>query len=277
VKRRAAVGATTAVNPPSAPDEMCTKTTECCQNYYMGRTWRDGQSRDRCEAELEFFGRECKAIADVPGDACQKDAACMVQKECKFAGSPEGYCKDRLDYYRGQNGGSCELIEPPKPIEIARTVEPTTGRFTVGPRFPMFARDATGATVDPLVWGRSGQQSCLARFDARAGASTWINCAYGPVTTQLNRSAVIGDRVLVDFERNLDALDAKSGAKLWTTRLDERTMELCLGPDGTLRVVIEGGDTYVVAQETGKLTPSKRTYDCLLMASSIRRFLPLTS
>jgi outer membrane protein assembly factor BamB len=90
----------------------------------------------------------------------------------------------------------------------------------------------------------------------------WINCSFNFVGATHNRSAIIGDRIFAGVERDFDALDVKTGAKLWTTRVDERITDLCLGPDGTLRVGLQDGETYVVEQETGKLTPSTRTNEC---------------
>lgn len=151
---------------------------------------------------------------------------------------------------------------PPMPLipsaPSAAPIEP----FALVSRPPMFARIDADDRLDPVVWGTSGDKSCLAGFDIRTAARLWLTCPYPTPATTDARSALIGDRVLVDFKRNIDAFDVKTGTKLWSTRLDERTMEYCLRPDGTLRITLEDGTAYLLAPETGQLTPSTRTYDC---------------
>jgi len=135
--------------------------------------------------------------------------------------------------------------------------------FVAVTRAPMFARIDGGAVVDPIVWGRSEGKACFAAFAVGSGARLWLTCPYAESAAVSGRAAVVGNRLLVDFERKLDAFDVTSGAKLWTTPLDERTFEYCLRPDGSLRIALElGGATYVVSPETGQLTPSLRVYDC---------------
>lgn len=130
-------------------------------------------------------------------------------------------------------------------------------------RPPMFAGVVDVPATDAIVWGTSEDKGCLAAIAAQSGARRWLACPYDRVALNDGRAAVVGERLLVDFERKLDAFDVKSGAKLWTTRLDERTMEYCPRPDGTLAISLEGGGgTFIVNVETGGLTPSTRTYDC---------------
>jgi outer membrane protein assembly factor BamB len=147
----------------------------------------------------------------------------------------------------------------PQPTETAEI----PASFVAAPRPPMLAQIGPGGALGPIAWGRSGDKACLAGFDGRSGARLWLTCPYRTKATDDARSARIGGRVLVDFERTLQAFDAKSGAPLWSSRLDERTFEFCLRPDGTLRVSLEGsGGTFSVDQETGSVSPSTRTYDC---------------
>jgi outer membrane protein assembly factor BamB len=153
-------------------------------------------------------------------------------------------------------------------VEALKPAAPEPALFAPGSLWPLFARNEQGAAVDPILWGRSEGQSCLARFDARSGKRSWMICPYGPPAggpwaDNQNRSALAGDRILVEWKRNLDAFDAKTGEKRWTVRLDERARDYCLGSDGAVRVVLDGGDvTYSIALETGKLTPAARPQDC---------------
>lgn len=150
---------------------------------------------------------------------------------------------------------------PPEP-QVPPTSSSDSAPFALASHPPMFAHIDADDRLDPVVWGTSGEKTCLAGFDVRTAARLWLTCSYPGFATDHVRSALIGGRILVDFDRNLDAFDAKTGTKLWTTRLDERTMEYCLRPDGSLRITLQEGTAYLLAPETGKLTPSTRTYDC---------------
>jgi hypothetical protein len=72
--------------------EVCTRTEECCRNYYAGRARRKEVSEQFCEDELRELTADCKQIVEGPGDVCQKDAACMAQWECRFGNVPDAYC-----------------------------------------------------------------------------------------------------------------------------------------------------------------------------------------
>ena len=155
-------------------------------------------------------------------------------------------------------------VSPVPPIPLAPSIPSAApiAPFALASHPPMFALINADDRLDPVVWGTSGDSSCLAGFDIQTAARLWLTCPYPEYAEGQVRSALIGNRVLVEFERNLDAFDVKTGTKLWTTRLDERTMEYCLRPDGSLRITLQEGTAYLLAPETGKLTPSTRTYDC---------------
>jgi hypothetical protein len=152
---------------------------------------------------------------------------------------------------------------PPMPSPVRQQPSaPSEARFEPDPGLPMFARMDAQDTLDPILWGTSDRKVCLAGFDGRSGARRWLNCSHPKEISIQRRSAVIGDRLVVAFERTLEAFDVKSGARLWTTDIDVPLMRHCLSPEGTLRIVLESSDAFVVHAESGRLDPSTQTYDC---------------
>jgi outer membrane protein assembly factor BamB len=154
---------------------------------------------------------------------------------------------------------------------------PTAPRFNPGPGPPMFAPIDTDLVLDPILWGTSERKPCLAGFDGRSGTRLWLNCSHRKEITIDRRSAVVGGRLIVGFERFLEAFDVKSGAALWTTAIDDdEPLEFhCLSPDGTLRIVLKGAyHTYVVHAETGELEASTLTYDCQVIWNDYERGVP---
>jgi hypothetical protein len=91
--------------------EVCTRTEECCRNYYAGRARRKEVSEEFCENELRDLAADCRQIVEGPGDVCQKDAACVAQLECRFGNVPDAYCGHKLAEYR-RRGGGCGAAEP---------------------------------------------------------------------------------------------------------------------------------------------------------------------
>jgi hypothetical protein len=147
---------------------------------------------------------------------------------------------------------------------------PVQPEVHVAARSPIFARVDADEVLDPIVWMAQGSSSsspekaCLVAFAGRTGKPLWRDCSFAPGALAGARSAVHGDLVLVDFERHLHGLDVRTGERRFRQRLDERLMEYCTRPDGTLRISLEeGGATFVVTPATGELAPSTRVYDCV--------------
>jgi hypothetical protein len=163
---------------------------------------------------------------------------------------------------------------PPRPPTPHRSfpTEPAPVRpeAHVAARSPMFARVDADEVLDPIVWMAQGSsplspdKACLAAFAGRTGEPLWRDCSFAGKAIDDARSAVHGDLVYVDFERHLHAIDVRTGERRFRRRLDERLMEYCARPDGSLRISLEqGGATFVVTPATGELSPSTRVYDCV--------------
>jgi hypothetical protein len=140
----------------------------------------------------------------------------------------------------------------------------------IAPRSPMFAHVDADDVLDPIAWMAQDdsilhpKNACLAAFSGLTGKPLWRDCSFASKALDDARSAVHDDLVYVDFERHLHAVDMRTGARRFRRRLDERLMEYCKSPDGTLRISLEqGGATFVVTPATGELAPSTRVYDCV--------------
>lgn len=147
---------------------------------------------------------------------------------------------------------------------------PVKSEAHLAARSPMFAHVDADDVLDPIVWMAQGgstlspEKACLAAFEGRTGAPLWRDCSFTAKAIDDARSAVHGGLVYVDLERHLHAVDVRTGARRFRKRLDERLMEYCPRPDGTLRISLEqGGATFVVTPATGDLSPSTRVYDCV--------------
>ncbi len=157
-------------------------------------------------------------------------------------------------------------LDPPAPPRAERTrADPP---FDPGNLWPMFARDPSGAVTDPVVWGRARGISCLARFSGRTGEREWLACPYGPPNggpwaDDQNRSALVDDAILVALDKDLDLFDARSGVKLWRTRLDDKAWRFCRGTNGAPYVMLERGASGVtVSLATGELHRSPPPEPC---------------
>jgi outer membrane protein assembly factor BamB len=162
---------------------------------------------------------------------------------------------------------------PPPVVAVAPRAPPADApkaeaSFTAGILYPMLARDSAGAEVDLIVWGRSEGKSCLLRIDGHTGRRAWMTCPYGPPNggpwvDDLNHSALVADTVLVALARSLDAFDARTGEKRWSTRLDEGVVAFCRAPDGAVYVTEDrGAGDYTLGLPSGELKRAARPSAC---------------
>lgn len=120
---------------------------------------------------------------------------------------------------------------------------------------PPLLTDVNGDGVVDAIMAASNS-GVLAAYHGTTGQKLWTSDDVGRASTK--KMALFEDRVLVESDRDLYGIDAKTGKQAWMTPLDAKVKAYCaLGP-GHIQVSLDDNETLRIDLATGKLTAEAR-------------------